>query len=106
MALDPDILHLILSNLDNEWFNNDTSQQRKRLISMVGCYLVVSFACSLRGNEGFMMDLHGLISHIKDGKNDAHQACDHPMGKSKHGQNWPIATLQGMWATDVEINGK
>ena len=71
MALDPEILHLVLSNLNNEWHNNDTSNNRKRLISIVGCYLVVSFACSLRGNEGFMMDLHGLISHIKDGKEDA-----------------------------------
>lgn len=36
----------------------------------MGCYLVVGFACSLRGNEGFMMDLFGLISHIRDGRND------------------------------------
>ena len=70
MALDPDILHLILGNLDNEWHNIDTSVERKRWISLVGCYLVVSFACSLRGNEGFMMDLSGLISHIRDGRND------------------------------------
>ena len=70
MALDPDILHLILFNLDNEWNNNGTSSERKRWISLVGCYLIVTFACSLRGNEGFMIDLFGLISHIKDGRSN------------------------------------
>ena len=68
MAIDPDILHHILTNLDNEWMNEITSVERKRWISIVGCYLVVGFACSLRGNEGFMMDLFGLISH--NGRND------------------------------------
>ena len=70
MALDSGILHLILGNLNNEWHNNATSVERKRLIGLVGCYLVVSFACSLRGNEGFMMDLQGLIAHIADGRHD------------------------------------
>ena len=70
MALDPEILHLILSNLNNEWNNSGTSSERKRWISLVGCYLLITFTCSLRGNEGFMMDLYGLISHIKDGRSD------------------------------------
>ena len=70
MALDSVILHLILSNLDNEWHNTGTSPQRKRWVSLVGCYLIVTFACSLRGNEGFMLDLYGLISHVNDGRND------------------------------------
>ena len=34
----------------------------------MGCYLIVSYACSLRGNEGFMMDFFGLRTHIKDGR--------------------------------------
>ena len=71
MALDPVILHLVLSNMDNEWKNGDTSYARKRWISVVGCYLIITFACSLRGNEGFMIDLHGLISHIGDGRTDS-----------------------------------
>ena len=70
MALGPDILHLVLGNLKNEWYNNCTSVDRKRLIGLVGYYLVVSFACSLRDNEGLMMDLHRLISHITDGRHD------------------------------------
>ena len=71
LALDPDILHLILDNLNNEWNHQETSEVRKRWIVIVGCYLVVCFACSLRGNEGFMIDFHGLRSHIKDGKADS-----------------------------------
>ena len=71
MALDPDILHCIMSNLNNEWISEGTSETRKRWISIVGCYLMVCYACSLRGNEGFMIDLFGLISHIRDGRNDS-----------------------------------
>ena len=48
MALDAEILHAILNNLDNEWNNSDTSDVRKRWISIVGCYLVVGYACSLK----------------------------------------------------------
>ena len=70
MALDPVILHLILNNLNNEWHNVGTSEERKRWITIVGCYLIVSFVCSLRGNEGFMIDLSGLIEHIMDGRAD------------------------------------
>ena len=34
----------------------------------MGTYLIVYFLCSLRGNEGFMVELSGLIQHINDGK--------------------------------------
>ena len=68
LALDPSILHLILNNLKSEWLNVSTSNARRRWISVVGCYLVVCFVCSLRGNEGFMIDFYGLRTHIKDGK--------------------------------------
>ena len=68
LALDPLILHSIINNLNNEWLDPTTSYDRKRWISVVGCYLLVSFACSLRGNEGFMIDFFGLRSHIMDGR--------------------------------------
>ena len=68
LALDPSILHLILKNLNNEWLNDATTNERRRWISVVGCYLIVCFTCSLRGNEGFMIDFLGLRTHIKDGK--------------------------------------
>ena len=73
LALDPEILHLILGNLDNEWLHSETSGLRKRWIAIVGCYLIVSFVCSLRGNEGFMIDYFGLRTHIKDGKSESEE---------------------------------
>ena len=56
LALDPVILHVLLNNLNDEWLNPDTTYDRRRWVCIVGCYLIVSYACSLRGNEGFMMD--------------------------------------------------
>ena len=38
MALDPDILHLILKNMKNECMNAETSNDRKRWLHLVGCY--------------------------------------------------------------------
>ena len=47
MALDPAILHLVLENMESELGNQDTTSERKRLISLVGCYLAITFASSL-----------------------------------------------------------
>ena len=76
LALDSDILHCILNNLNSEWLDTSTTYSRRRWISVVGCYLVITFTCSLRGNEGFMMDFYGLRTHIKDGKSE-HESTPH-----------------------------
>ena len=35
---------------------------------MLGPYLVLCFLCYLHGNEGFMVELDGVIKHIYDRK--------------------------------------
>ena len=70
MALDPTILHLILTDLEVELFDENTTRARKRFVVVLGLYLVMSFCLSLRGNEGFMLDLQGLIQHIMDGRSE------------------------------------
>lgn len=40
----------------------------KRWFIVVDFYLVASFVCSFRGNEGFLVDLHDLIDHINGEK--------------------------------------
>ena len=47
-----------------------------RLLIAFGSYCVVSFVSSLRGNEGFMLDLSGFILHILVGKRE--DDFDHP----------------------------
>ena len=53
----------------DEWGN----VYRKKVLEKLATYMIVAFGCSLRGNEGFMIDLQGLISHIRDGKEDRDQ---------------------------------
>jgi hypothetical protein len=40
------------------------------LICLVGAYSVITYILSLRGNEGFLLDLFGLRTHIDKGKHD------------------------------------
>jgi hypothetical protein len=44
---------------------------KKDLLCAVGAYSVTSYAASLPGNEGFLLDLFGLRQHIVKGKLDA-----------------------------------
>jgi len=69
IALDYEVLHIILANLEEDIGNNeDISRHQQRWLSMVGAYLLVVFVLSLRGNEGFMIEAGGLINHLPHGK--------------------------------------
>ena len=69
-ALDHRILLLILSNLDNQISSEVLTLERKSFLIVVGTYLVVTFCASLRGNEGFMMDLAPMREHLQFGEDD------------------------------------
>jgi hypothetical protein len=47
-----------------------TSEGERDLVCSVATYSVLTYASSLRGNEGFLLDLFGLRTHIDKGKND------------------------------------
>jgi len=67
MALDYKVLHLILKSFEEELSCIGISEKRVRWIHMCGCFLLLSFVLSLRGNEGFMVEAHGLVSHLHYG---------------------------------------
>ena len=64
------ILLLILTNLDNQISSEVLTPERKSFLIVVGTYLVVTFCASLRGNEGFMMDLAPMREHLQFGEDD------------------------------------
>ena len=66
-ALNYKVLHVILDNLMRQILDPKVSYNRRRWCVMLGCYLIISFGFSLRGNEGFMVEAGGLINHINDG---------------------------------------
>jgi len=99
MPLDYKILHMILNNFEQELLLSTITEERRRFIHMIGCYLLVGFVLSLRGNEGFMIEAHGLVSHLHYGlQEDLEEEDDHPfviiplLGrfKNEEGERWHL----------------
>ena len=68
IALDYEILHLILFNLNANIKDSNISDHQLRWLTMIGGYLQICFDLSLRGNEGIMVEAGGLIEHLPHGK--------------------------------------
>ena len=68
-ALDHQILLVILKRMDT-LTSVEATPGRKDLLTVVATYLVVCFCASLRGNEGFMMDLSPIREHLHCGIKD------------------------------------
>jgi hypothetical protein len=58
-----------LDHLERKWLLMNENAERD-LLCAVGAYLAMLYAASLRGNEGFMLDLFGLRQHSVKGKPD------------------------------------
>lgn len=41
-------------------FQSERDEDERNLIVNAGAYVMLTFCCSLRGNEGFLLDLSGL----------------------------------------------
>ena len=57
-----------------ERIDQAAEEVEKYLRTSVGAYCALCFCASLRGNEGFLLDLHGLRLYIKEGL----EPCDRP----------------------------
>ena len=66
-GLDYKILLQILSSIEKEICDVSTNADIVRRLVMTCTYFVISFICSLRGNESFMLDCGGSIHHINHG---------------------------------------
>ena len=73
MALDLRILKIILKHLEFEFNDSSTDPARLRWVVILATYLLICFLGSLRGNEGFMVELGGLIQHIYDGTGETEE---------------------------------
>eukprot|EP00957_Ditylum_brightwellii_P138792 10579569-Ditylum_brightwellii.AAC.2 len=68
VGLDYWILHIILSQIEEELMNWSKSRTRCHSILIVGFYLLICFVASLRGDEGFMIEVQGLLEHSEHGQ--------------------------------------
>ena len=93
LALDHNILSFIFKNFEEELNNKTTSQEHLRWVVLLVSYLVIVFLGSLRVNEGYMVEIGGLIQHIEDGKaeNEDHPHIVIPLlgrFKNESGKRW------------------
>jgi hypothetical protein len=69
-ALSVKILLYVMANLENEWSERATTNQRKRDIVMIGSFLMIGFCDALRGNEVFLVEASSLCKYAGHGVND------------------------------------
>jgi hypothetical protein len=82
-------------------------EEESDLICSVGAYSVLTYASSLRGNEGFLLDLFGLRTHIDKGKHDT----THPhvvatlLGrlKGEEGERYHMLLMASETASGLEV---
>ena len=74
VGLDHRILLAICRNYDKELADTSVNFDRKRLIIMVGSYLMVCFGASLRGNEGLYLEGSSLCLMIGYGDSEEDRA--------------------------------
>ena len=63
----------MLRLMEDELNERTTSAVRKRLLTMRGGYIAVTYSYSLRGNEGFWVDGYRLQSHLQLGCSDTYE---------------------------------
>ena len=67
MGLNYRTLHIMLKEYEFELADVSTSPDRARWIIMCGTFFVIGFVLALRGNEGLLVEAHGLLSHLHYG---------------------------------------
>ena len=108
IALDYKILHMILNQFEGEIVSDEVPSERKRWLVMCGTLLLLGFVLSLRGPECFMVEAHGLISHLHYGTepNENIPFIVIPLlGKFKNedGERWHLMLLVSRSASGFEI---
>ena len=108
VGLDISILIEILKNLEAEIKSSPTSRNRRRWLVIVGAYLMLSYVCSLRGNEGFMLEQSDLINYINFGneKGEEHPHVVFPLlgrFKGEYGERSHLLMSVSKTALGLEV---
>ena len=95
-GLDYRVLGVILESLEAKIEEENVTAGRSREAIMLGTFLVVSFVCALRGNEGFMLEADGLQQMISFGKDEEEEKLAHVVMpllgrfKNEDGEKWHV----------------
>ena len=101
VGLDHRVLLCITKNFDKELADESVSADRKRLIIIVGSYLMLCFGASLRGNEGLYLEGSSFVKMINLGnsKREIEEGVGHVCGpllgrfKSETGEDKHVAII-------------
>jgi len=70
LAMSIDVMLEMVRELEKMGSDAEGDPIRQNLIVSVIAYSTICYCGSLRGHEGFLVDLHGLRAHLEDGKLD------------------------------------
>ena len=62
------VVSAMLNLIAKEFINVNTTEKRRRLLTMTGACMAVTYSYSLRGNEGFWVDGDSLVANINLGR--------------------------------------
>jgi len=68
-ALPLPVLHALLELVEDEWYRAE-SWFFKHHLAIMGCFSVIAFCSSFRGNKVFLTDLHGLSKYYAELENE------------------------------------
>ena len=105
LAISVEVFRELMNEIQNEAM--DSTGVRLLHLLCFGAYCTICFTASLRGNEGFLLDLRGLMSHIQKGKDDPVQP--HVVApllgrfKGETGERYHMLALPNVTKTGIEI---
>ena len=108
-GLDYRVLKIILANLEERLSESSTTPERARESIMVGSFLVMSFVCALRGNEGFMLEGEGLYQMIKFGSEEEDEKLAHVVlpllgrFKNEDGEKWHVMVAVSTTGSGLKV---
>jgi len=99
---------MILRGFEEEIISDIVLNERKRWLVVCGTLLLLGFVLALRGPECFMVDAHGLISHLQYGteEEDGSPFVVIPLlGKFKNedGERWHLMLSVSKTASGFEV---
>jgi len=94
-------MHALLEILEEDWEKGHSPE----LTAMVGAYVVIAFAGSFRGNEVFLVDMHGVRKYLRSSEPPADAVIIALLGrfKGETGDRYHLAPLAAQTSSGIPI---
>jgi hypothetical protein len=98
------VIHSLLEVLEGDWEAAQTEAQ-KEIISLLGAYTVIAFCGSFRGNEVFLVDLHGTKKYLASPEVEAGVVIIPLLGrfKGETGDRYHLTPLAATTSSGIQV---